>query len=51
VTSLKTTQLGQTGLDIPRVGFLHPDHVDPIVVAANGEITYQDIAEIEGSTR
>jgi aryl-alcohol dehydrogenase-like predicted oxidoreductase len=33
------------------VGFRRPDQVDPILTAANLELTNQDIAEIEGSTR
>jgi aryl-alcohol dehydrogenase-like predicted oxidoreductase len=33
------------------VGFRHPDQVDPILPAASLELTNQDIAEIEGSTR
>jgi aryl-alcohol dehydrogenase-like predicted oxidoreductase len=33
------------------VGFRRPDQVDGIVVAANLQLTTQDIAEIEGSTR
>jgi aryl-alcohol dehydrogenase-like predicted oxidoreductase len=33
------------------VGFRRPDQVDPILPAANLELTDQDIAEIEGSTR
>jgi aryl-alcohol dehydrogenase-like predicted oxidoreductase len=31
------------------VGFRRPDQVDPILTAANLELTDQDIAEIEGS--
>ncbi len=33
------------------VGFRRPDQVDPILIAANLDLTDQDIAEIEGSTR
>jgi aryl-alcohol dehydrogenase-like predicted oxidoreductase len=33
------------------VGFRRPDQVDPILPAANLELTDQDIAEIEGSPR
>jgi aryl-alcohol dehydrogenase-like predicted oxidoreductase len=33
------------------VGFRRPDQVDPILTAANIELTNQDVAEIEGSTR
>jgi aryl-alcohol dehydrogenase-like predicted oxidoreductase len=33
------------------VGFRRPDQVDPILPAANLELTNQDITEIEGSTR
>jgi aryl-alcohol dehydrogenase-like predicted oxidoreductase len=33
------------------VGFRRPDQVDPLLTAANLELTDQDIAEIEGSTR
>jgi aryl-alcohol dehydrogenase-like predicted oxidoreductase len=33
------------------VGFRRPDQVDPILAAANVELTDQDIAEIEGSAR
>jgi aryl-alcohol dehydrogenase-like predicted oxidoreductase len=33
------------------VGFRRPDQVDPILSAANLELTDQDIAEIEGSAR
>jgi aryl-alcohol dehydrogenase-like predicted oxidoreductase len=33
------------------VGFRRPDQVDPILTAAKLELTNQDIAEIEGSTR
>ncbi len=75
-STLKTTQLGQTELEITRdrydttpgavatawtlrnpavdgaiVGFRRPDQVDPIIIAANLELTDQDAAEIEGSTR
>jgi aryl-alcohol dehydrogenase-like predicted oxidoreductase len=32
-------------------GFRRPDQVDPILTAANLELTNQDIADIEGSTR
>ena len=32
------------------VGFRRPDQVDPILTAANLELTNHDIAEIEGST-
>jgi aryl-alcohol dehydrogenase-like predicted oxidoreductase len=33
------------------VGFRRPDQVDPIITAANLELSDQDAAEIEGSTR
>ena len=33
------------------VGFRRPDQVDPILTAANLDLTDEDIAEIEGSTR
>ncbi len=33
------------------VGFRGPDQVDPILVAANLELTAEDVAEIEGGTR
>jgi len=33
------------------VGFRRPDQVDPILTAATLELTDQDVAEIEGSTR
>jgi aryl-alcohol dehydrogenase-like predicted oxidoreductase len=33
------------------VGFRRPDQVDPIIIAANLELSDQDAAEIEGSTR
>ncbi len=33
------------------VGFRRPDQVDPILTAANLELTDEDVAEIEGSTR
>jgi aryl-alcohol dehydrogenase-like predicted oxidoreductase len=33
------------------VGFRRPDQIDPILIATNLELTNQDIAEIEGSTR
>ncbi len=33
------------------VGFRRPDQVDPILTAANLDLTDQDIADIEGSTR
>ncbi len=33
------------------VGFRRPGQVDPILTAANLDLTDQDIAEIEGSTR
>jgi aryl-alcohol dehydrogenase-like predicted oxidoreductase len=32
-------------------GFRRPDQVDPILTAANLDLTHEDIAEIEGSTR
>jgi aryl-alcohol dehydrogenase-like predicted oxidoreductase len=58
-TALKTTQLGQTGLEITRVGFgawaigglRRSDQVDPILAAPNLDLTDQDLAEIEGATR
>jgi len=33
------------------VGFRRPDQVDPILIAANLELSAEDAAEIEGSTR
>ena len=33
------------------VGFRRPDQVDPILVAANLELSDEDAAEIEGSNR
>jgi len=33
------------------VGFRRPDQVDPILTAGNLDLTDEDIAEIEGSTR
>jgi aryl-alcohol dehydrogenase-like predicted oxidoreductase len=33
------------------VGFRRPDQVDPILAAANLELTSEDVAEIEGATR
>ncbi len=33
------------------VGFRRPDQVDPILAAANLELTTEDLAQIEGSTR
>jgi aryl-alcohol dehydrogenase-like predicted oxidoreductase len=33
------------------VGFRRPDQIDPILTAASLDLTNQDIAEIEGSTR
>lgn len=33
------------------VGFRRPDQVDPIIIAANLELSDEDAAEIEGSTR
>jgi aryl-alcohol dehydrogenase-like predicted oxidoreductase len=33
------------------VGFRRPDQVDPILAAANLELTEHDIEEIEGATR
>jgi hypothetical protein len=49
--ALKKRQLGQTGLEITRVGFRRPDQVDPILPAASLELTDEDVIEIEGSTR
>jgi aryl-alcohol dehydrogenase-like predicted oxidoreductase len=62
-TTMKTTELGQTGLQLTRVGFGAwaigggnwefgwGSQVAPILPAADLELTHQDIAEIEGSTR
>ena len=33
------------------VGFRRPDQVDPILAAANLQLTDEDLAEIEGATR
>ena len=49
--ALKKRQLGQSGLEITRVGFRRPDQVDPILPAASLELTDEDVIEIEGSTR
>ena len=62
-TALKTAQLAPTGavavawtlrnppVDGAIVGFRRPDQVDPILTAASLDLTDQDIADIEGSTR
>ncbi len=62
-TALKTTQLAQAGaiavawtlrnpaVEGAKVGFRRPDEVDPILTAASLDLTDQDIADIEGSTR
>jgi hypothetical protein len=47
-THLKTTELGTTGLRITRVGFRRPDRVDPIIAAADLQLTDADAVEIEG---
>jgi aryl-alcohol dehydrogenase-like predicted oxidoreductase len=46
-TQLQKVELGSTGLEITRVGFRRPDQVDPILAAANLELTEADLAEIE----
>jgi aryl-alcohol dehydrogenase-like predicted oxidoreductase len=33
------------------VGFRRPDQVDPILTAANLDLSAEDISEIEGTTR
>jgi aryl-alcohol dehydrogenase-like predicted oxidoreductase len=43
--------LRHAAVDGAIVGFRRPDQVDPILPAANLELTDQDIAEIEGSAR
>jgi aryl-alcohol dehydrogenase-like predicted oxidoreductase len=43
--------LRHAAVDGAIVGFRRPDQVDPILPAANLELTDQDIAEIEGSER
>jgi aryl-alcohol dehydrogenase-like predicted oxidoreductase len=58
-TRLRTAQLGDTDLEITHVGFgawaivgfRRPDQVDPILAAANLELTAQDLDEIEGARR
>jgi hypothetical protein len=37
--------------DVSRMMGSRPDQVDPILIAANLELTAEDAAEIEGSTR
>lgn len=48
ITRLKTAALGETGLEITRVGFRLPDQVDPILGAANLELSEEDLATVEG---
>jgi aryl-alcohol dehydrogenase-like predicted oxidoreductase len=43
--------LHNPAIDGAIVGFRRPDQVDPILAAANLELTEHDIAEIEGGTR
>jgi aryl-alcohol dehydrogenase-like predicted oxidoreductase len=43
--------LRNPGVDGAIVGFRRPDQVDPILTAANLDLTDEDIAEIGGSTR
>jgi aryl-alcohol dehydrogenase-like predicted oxidoreductase len=43
--------LRNPAVDAAIVGFRRPDQVDPIMPAANLQLTDQDIAEIEGETR
>jgi aryl-alcohol dehydrogenase-like predicted oxidoreductase len=43
--------LRNTAVDGAIVGFRRPDQVDPILTAANLELTSHDIAEIEGGAR
>ena len=44
-TQLKTTKLGSTGAI---VGFRSPDQVDPLIEAANLELSHDDVTTIEG---
>lgn len=56
-TQLRTVPLGSTGLEITPVGFgacvitgfRRPAQVDPILAAADLELTAQDVAEIEAA--
>ena len=43
--------LANPAVDGAIVGFRRPDQVDPILIAANLELSAEDAAEIEGSTR
>jgi aryl-alcohol dehydrogenase-like predicted oxidoreductase len=43
--------LRNPAVDSAIVGFRRPDQVDPILTAANLDLTNEDITEIEGSTR
>jgi hypothetical protein len=46
-TQLKRAVLGRSGLEITRVG--HSEQVGGIVVAANLELSDEDLATIEGA--
>jgi hypothetical protein len=46
-TQLRTAQLGETGLEITRI-FRQPQQIDPILDAANLELSDEDVDEIEG---
>ena len=46
-TQLRTAQLGETGLEITRI-FRQPRQIDPILDAANLELSDEDGDEIEG---
>jgi hypothetical protein len=48
-TRLARAELGRAGLEISRVGFRRPDQVDPILAAADLELTDRDAAFIEGT--
>lgn len=50
-TQLATTELGATGLRITAVGFRRPDQVDPILAAAELELSDEKVNEIEGRSR
>ena len=47
----KSWTLRNPAVDGAIVGFRRPDQVDPILTAANLELTDDDVAEIEGGTR
>jgi aryl-alcohol dehydrogenase-like predicted oxidoreductase len=46
-----TSPLRNPAVDGAIVGFRRPDQVDPILIAANLDLSDRDAAEIEGSTR